>query len=85
MKTETHASEIGSPEWERQGLTNHLAASFTNTSGEYLVSLQLLNANGHAVAIADFRNGRIERFDATHEHKATAGVWLAMQIKLMAA
>jgi len=84
MNTLTHESEIGSPEWERHGLTNHLAASFTNTTGDRIVSLQLLNANRRAVANIDFRNGKVERFDSTREHVAIARTWLAMQLKLMA-
>jgi hypothetical protein len=57
--------------------TNHKAADFMNASGEHIVSLQLLNQNNHAIAIADFRSGKLERFDCAPAVINQAKQWLA--------
>jgi hypothetical protein len=63
--------------------TNHRAADFINAAGEHILSLQLLNQNNQAIAIADLRNGKIERFDSARACLEYArGEWLRMVLKL---
>jgi hypothetical protein len=54
--------------------------AFQNTSGEQIACYQLCR-NGEAYAVADFRNGRVERFDAADSVLATARQWLAVLIR----
>ena len=68
---------------EKTDYTNHKAADFMNAGGEHIVSLQLLNVNRQAVAVADLRNGKVERFDCAIACRGYArGPWLAMVLKL---
>src|ERR1044072_8440523 len=61
---------------------NHKAADFMNASGEHILSLQLLNENRHAIAIADFRSGKLERFDCASAVINQAKDWLSQTRKL---
>jgi hypothetical protein len=54
----------------------HKAAEFTNAAGESIISFQLLGESGKAIAIADFRNGKVERFDCTRVNLNDAKDWL---------
>ena len=54
----------------------HKAAEFTNAIGESIISFQLLNDDGKAIAIADFRNSKVERFDSTRDNLQVAKDWL---------
>jgi len=56
--------------------TNHIAADFMSWAGEHIVCLQLLNENRQAIAIADFRDGRLERFDFAKSVEEEAKKWL---------
>ncbi len=53
-----------------------LAANFTNASGELIQCYQLVK-NGKAIAVADYRAGKLERFDASLPRRFEAERWLA--------
>ncbi len=56
--------------------TTILAASFYNASGELIECYQLVTS-GKAIAIADYRAGKLERFDASAPRNFVAERWLA--------
>lgn len=53
--------------------------AFRNADGEWIACYQLC-WRGEAYAIADFRNGAIERFDSAPRVLVTAREWLAILI-----
>jgi len=79
MENETNTNQG----WQNAGFSCHKAAEFTNATGDRILCLQMVK-DGRAYAVADFRNEKVERFDAVHSLAGIAGEWLAMQIKLAA-
>ncbi len=53
-----------------------LAARFYNGSNELIQCYQLIS-NGRAFAVADFRNGKLERFDCIAARLEESKTWLA--------
>jgi hypothetical protein len=64
-------------------MQSHKAADFINADGEHIECFQLLNDDKVAVAIADARNGKIERFDYSRDFKGSveANKWLINLMK----
>lgn len=62
----------------------HLAASFTNASGEMIACYQMLSeSDGYAYAIADFRDGKVERFDCSRNYVANGREFLREATELI--
>ena len=52
-----------------------LGLTFWDKDGLLFESFQLLNSDKKAVAIADFRDGKLEKFDFTESCKDSAVEW----------
>lgn len=62
---------------EYLGLKSHLGLRFENAAGELIECWQLLDDTNHAVAVADFRDGTLERFDSAAGCLNRAKKWVA--------
>lgn len=62
----------------------HLGAHFVNSRNETIKCYQLFDKKNDSVAmaIADFRDGKIERFEYSKYHEFQAKDWLAELIKI---
>lgn len=74
MNTSKDTTKMASAQPEN--VHTHKAAEFTNAAGETIISFQLLGENGKAIAIADFRSGKVERFDSTSANLEQSKDWL---------
>lgn len=62
----------------RSGYAYNKAAQFSNSSGELIVCWQLFYKDAQGVvAIADFRAGKLDRFDCSRDYVAAGREWVS--------